>query len=233
MRAGKQTPATRRFFDREAASWSSEYRPSGHMADRIKRFLIALRSLCPGPGEVLDFGCGSGEIAAALADSGWRVAGYDLSPMMIEAARAKWPDRPIEWGTIEPGANLPFPNRRFDIAISSSVLEYLENLPAHLSEIARVLRPGGWYLATIPDMRHPAREAEVRKQLVALNPVLNALTRLTPWRSTYEYLRLSINRHPLSEWSELFRGAGLDPVLPERCEHPLALITARNRPASL
>jgi SAM-dependent methyltransferase len=232
VREGKQTPATRRFFDREAASWSSEYRPTGHMADRIERFLTALRPLCAAPGEILDFGCGTGEIAAALADGGWRVAGCDLSPMMIEAARAKWQDRRIEWGTLEPGANLPFANGRFDVVIASSVLEYLENLPAHLSEIARVLRPGGWYLATVPDMRHPAREAEARKQLVARNPVLNALTRLTPWRSTYEYLRLSINRHVLTQWSELFRSAGLHPMLPERCEHPLALIAAQNRPAS-
>jgi len=58
------------------------------------------------------------------------------------------------------------------------------------------------------------------------------LTRLTPWRSTYEYLRLSINRHSLSEWTDLFRSAGFDPVFPERCEHPLALIAAQKRTAS-
>jgi ubiquinone/menaquinone biosynthesis C-methylase UbiE len=232
VREGKQALATRYFFDREAASWSSEYRPSGHMADRIERFLTTVSRLCPSPGEVLDFGCGSGEIAAALADCGWRVAGRDLSPMMIETARTKWPDRSIEWGTLEPTADLPFANGRFDIAISSSVLEYLQDLPAHLSQIARVVRPGGWYLATVPDMRHPARAAEARKLRFARNPVLNVLTRLTPWRSTYEYLRLSINRHPLSEWADLFRSAGFDPMLPERCEHPLALIAAQKRTAS-
>jgi len=232
VREGKQALAARHFFDREAACWSSEYRPSGHMADRIERFLTTVGRLCPSPGEILDFGCGSGEIAVALADCGWRVAGRDLSPMMIEIARTNWPGRSIEWGTLEPTADLPFADDRFDIAISSSVLEYLQDLPAHLSQIARVVRPGGWYLATVPDMRHPARAVEARKLRFAVNPVLNALTRFTPWRSTYEYLRLSINRQTLSEWAELFCSAGFDSVLPERCEHPLALIAAQKRAAS-
>jgi len=168
-------------------------------------------------------------VAAALADAGWRVAAGDLSPAMIETARNKWPGRAIEWMTLAPSAKLPFADAGFDLVVCSSVLEYIEDLPSHLAEMARVLRPGGWCCVTVPDMRHRARQAETPKRRIALNPALFMLARLSPWRSTYEYLRLSINRFALADWAALFRAAALEPSLPERCEHPLALIAAQRR----
>jgi ubiquinone/menaquinone biosynthesis C-methylase UbiE len=232
MSDDRQTLSTRHFFDRQAASWSSEYRSGGHMADRTMRFLDAVSRHCREPGRVLDFGCGSGEIAASLADAGWQVAACDLSATMIETARDKWPGRAIEWVALSPAATLPFPDAGFDLVVCSSVLEYVDDLPGRLAEMARVLRPDGWCCVTVPDMRHPARQAEAPKRRIALNPALFLLARLSPWRSTYEYLRLSINRFALAEWAALFRAAGLEPVIPERCEHPLALITAQRRRAA-
>ncbi len=232
MSDGRQALSTRHFFDRQAASWSSEYRSGGHMADRSVRFIEAAADRFAAPGKLLDFGCGSGEIAAAFADAGWRVTAGDLSPAMIETAREKWSGRTIDWVTLAPAARLPFTDSGFDLVISSSVLEYVDDLPGRLAEFARVLRPGGWCCVTVPDMRHPARQAEVSKRRIALNPALFLLARLTPWRSTYEYLRLSINRFSLAEWADMFRAADLEPAIPERCEHPLALITAQRRRAA-
>ena len=231
MSNDRQTLSTRHFFDRQAASWPSEYRTGGHMADRTVRFLDAVRRHCPEPGDVLDFGCGSGEIAASLADAGWRVTAADLSAAMIETARSKGSGRAIDFVTLAPGAELPFADGRFDLVVCSSVLEYVDDLPRHLAEMARVLRHGGWCCATVPDMRHPARQAEAAQRRIALNPALFMLARLSPWRSTYEYLRLSINRFALPEWAALFRAAALEPLLPEPCEHPLALVMARRRAA--
>ena len=232
MSDNRQTLSTRRFFDRQAASWSSEYRSGGHMADRAARFRAAAERYFATPGILLDFGCGSGEIAATFAEAGWRVTAGDLSPAMIETARQQWPGRAVEWITLAPGAALPFAEGGFDLVICSSVLEYVGAPARQLAEFARVLRPGGWCCVTVPDMRHSARQAEAPKQRIALNPALFMLARLTPWRSTYEYLRLSINRFTLAEWASLFRAAALEPVVPERCEHPLALITAQRRSAA-
>jgi ubiquinone/menaquinone biosynthesis C-methylase UbiE len=221
-----QSLSTRRFFDRQAAAWPSQYRDGGSMSDRVARFLGAARQLANEPGEALDLGCGSGEIAAAFAEAGWRVTGCDPSPAMIVTARANWPGRPVDWVTLTQGRPLPLPNARFDLVVVSSVLEYVDDLPTMLAEIARVLRPGGFLLATVPDMDHPARRAEEGKRRIALNPLLLALARFTPWRSSYEYLSLSINRLPLGDWAALLRAAGLAPSLPESGQHPLALITA-------
>jgi hypothetical protein len=84
----------------------------------------------------------------------------------------------------------------------------------------------------VPDMRHAARQAETGKRNRALNPLLFPLLRLSPWRSTYEYLRLSINRMPLAEWTALFRAVGLELTAPIDCEHPLALVMARREIAA-
>jgi ubiquinone/menaquinone biosynthesis C-methylase UbiE len=222
-----QTRSTRLFFDREAASWASEYRSGGHMSDRTARFLDAARDKLAHPGHVLDLGCGSGEIAAAFADAGWRVTACDLSPRMIETARARWPTKRIDWVALAQGDRLPFAAEQFDLLVCSSVLEYVDDLPVYLAEISRVLRPGGWCCATVPDMRHATRQAEAPKRRIALNPLLFGLARLSPWHSTYEYLRLSINRFPLPDWAARFRAAGLKPAAAPGCEHPLALIVAQ------
>jgi ubiquinone/menaquinone biosynthesis C-methylase UbiE len=232
MSGDNQTLSTRRYFDREAASWANEYRSGGNMADRIARFLDPTLDKFLEPGRVLDLGCGSGEIAAAFADAGWRVTACDLSPRMIETARARWPSKRIEWVVLAPGSKLPFAAERFDLVVCSSVLEYVDNLPAYLAEMARVLRRGGWCCATVPDMRHDARQGEVARRRIALNPLLFRLALMSPWRSTYEYLRLSINRISLREWAALFRAATLDPAIPQDCEHPLALIMAQRRRAT-
>jgi ubiquinone/menaquinone biosynthesis C-methylase UbiE len=232
MSGDEQTRSTRDFFDREAASWAAEYRPGGHMADRASRFLDAARAQFDKPGRILDLGCGSGEIAAAFAAAGWQVTACDLSQRMIETARRRWSGEPIAWVALDNGKRLPFPSGQFDLLVCSSVLEYVGELAGYLAEIARVVRPGGWCCATVPDMRHAARQAETGKRNRALNPLLFPLLRLSPWRSTYEYLRLSINRMPLAEWTALFRAVGLELTAPIDCEHPLALVMARREIAA-
>lgn len=230
MSEPRQTLSTRRFFDQEAVTWSDQYRSGGHMADRIERFLDAIKSRGPTPGRVLDLGCGTGEIARALAQRGWQVTACDISAGMIETAKRRTGGPALEWLVLEPGKGLPFPNERFEVVVSSSVLEYVADLPLHLAETARVLKPGGWYFATVPDMRHPARQAEDAKRRRIANPLWFRLLRLSPWRATYIYLSLSINRLPLPRWASLMKNAGLAAIVPDRCDHPLALIAAQRHP---
>jgi ubiquinone/menaquinone biosynthesis C-methylase UbiE len=224
--------STRRFFDREAATWANQYRSGGHMADRIARFLGVVGERCRAPARILDVGCGSGEIARAFAQQGWQVTGCDISAGMIETARQHAGAPTLEWVILEPGRGLPFPNESFDAVVSSSVLEYVSDLPSHLAEIVRVLRPGGWYFATVPDMRHPARHAEEAKRRRVSHSLWFQLLRLSPWRANYVYLRLSINRFALPGWASLMQSAGLATIAPEHCDHPLALIVAQRQPVA-
>ena len=57
------------------------------MAERVERFASVLQSHVALGESVLDFGCGTGEIAKGLADRGWAVTGCDGSEEMLERAR--------------------------------------------------------------------------------------------------------------------------------------------------
>ncbi len=103
--------------------------------------------LAPAPGErLLDVGVGPGLLALDLArlvgESG-RLVGLDLAPAMITAAAARLKDLPQAEVGIGDAAALDLPDAAFDAAVSTQVYEYVPEMPRALSELHRVLRPGG------------------------------------------------------------------------------------------
>src|SRR5437879_4662959 len=117
--------ATQKYFERLAASWGAKYAPGGGMLPRVQQFLDVLLETCPVPADVLDFGCGTGEIALACAQSGYRVSGIDMSPRMIEAAQTLDPHHLVGFTVLsnpEP-LQLPFAPASFDAIVASSVFE--------------------------------------------------------------------------------------------------------------
>ena len=108
-----------------------------------------------GPAHLLDVGCGTGGHAVELARRGHRVTGVDLSPHMIEIARAKAADKPnaefIDWHVAD--ARSFSVSRQFDAAIMMfAVLGYLnsnQDVLAALSNIRRHLRPGAVFACDI------------------------------------------------------------------------------------
>jgi ubiquinone/menaquinone biosynthesis C-methylase UbiE len=226
MKPLDQTGATRDFFERRAVEWSDQYAPNGGMSDRVQRFLGPLRERVGTGMPILDLGCGTGEIARAAQS--WTVTAADLSPSMLAEARRQPSAANIAWIPLD-GKRLPFADRQFVAVLSSSVLEYIEDLPNHLAEVARVLDEGGWYFATVPDPRHPIRQAERRKQRLARCEPIFGLVRHTRWRSDFEYLRLSINRFALEEWQAQLARVGLAVDDIGANSHPLFLIAAQKR----
>jgi len=97
--------------------------------------------------DVLDLGCAGGFMAEALADRGARVTGIDPAAEAIEAARAhaRQTARPISYD-VGVGEALPYPSAAFDAVVCVDVLEHVADLDKVLSEVARVLRPGGRFL---------------------------------------------------------------------------------------
>jgi len=214
------------YFDRQSSTWPAQYE-SGLIADRCNRFVSALRSCLHSGDRVLDVGCGSGEIAARAAAEGWRVVGCDISERMLSAASARRDGGRVSWVRLpRDSASLPFGSSSFDAAYSSSVLEYVADVGAHLAEIARVLAAGGTYAATVPDMRHPVRGAERSRLRVARFGPAMAMLRRTRWGPQFEYLLTSVNRWSLEEWRDRFRRAGLVVAQLPPCEDPLALLIA-------
>ncbi|GAA4955158.1 class I SAM-dependent methyltransferase [Streptomonospora halophila] len=102
--------------------------------------------LDPRPGErILDAGCGTGDLAATLADAGAEVVGIDSSPEMIDRARERFPHLDLRVADLrsldlEPG---------FDAVLSNAVLHWIPEAGAAAAGIARALRPGGRLVAEL------------------------------------------------------------------------------------
>ena len=115
--------------------------------DVVQQRAEVLALLAAQPGErVLDIGSGPGFLLASLADAvgpGGAVHGLDRSAPMNAVARDLIATR--TWATIDEGdaVELPYPDGAFDAAVSTQVYEYVADLPRALSELRRVLRPGG------------------------------------------------------------------------------------------
>ena len=93
--------------------------------------------------DLLDVGCGTGPMIELLSKAygDLRMTGLDLTPDMIEAARAKRiPNARFLVGDSE---NLPFENDSFDAVICSNSFHHYPNPQAFFDGVARVLRPGG------------------------------------------------------------------------------------------
>lgn len=113
----------------------------------------ALLGLLPSHWTVADLGCGTGQVAAALAPCVSRVIGVDRSAEMLEAAAAR--TRELANVELRPGdlESLPLDDARCDAAVMVLVLAYLPDPAAALAEAARILRPGG-RLVILDLLRH-------------------------------------------------------------------------------
>ena len=97
---------------------------------------------------VLDIGCGAGVdslVAAHLVGAGGRVVGLDVTPAMVERARASLSRLDLANVTFEVGEAeaLPFPDNDFDAVISNGVFNLTLDKEKALQEAHRVLKPGG------------------------------------------------------------------------------------------
>jgi len=110
----------------------------------LARFDYFVGRLPGGTRRVLDAGCGTGILAAHVADHVARVVGLDVSSAMLAVARARRAElgkKNVEFvaGSAEA---IPFANASFDAVISSAAL-YNTKLDVSLPELRRVVRPGG------------------------------------------------------------------------------------------
>jgi SAM-dependent methyltransferase len=97
---------------------------------------------------VLDAGCGSGPLSAALRAKGAIVTGFDGSPAMIKLARQRLGEN-ADLHVADLGRPLPFADSAFDDVVVSLVLHYLRDWAAPLAELRRVLKPGGRLLLSV------------------------------------------------------------------------------------
>jgi SAM-dependent methyltransferase len=103
----------------------------------------ALRAMLPGPGggPVIDVGCGEGRAARELVNLGYqRIVGVERSPTLAAAAAAASPEAPILIGD---AAALPVADASAGLVLACMSLLDVDDFTGAVSEIGRVLRPGG------------------------------------------------------------------------------------------
>jgi len=101
------------------------------------------------PLKILDVGCGTGGTMDRLRPLGL-VVGLDLEPLALEFSH----NRGHRSLTLGSATALPFATNSFDLVVALDVLEHIPDHQTAAREIARVLRPGGLLLATVPAYQH-------------------------------------------------------------------------------
>jgi ubiquinone/menaquinone biosynthesis C-methylase UbiE len=157
-----------RFFTRASTVWEDNY--TGRAGDyRVHFFAQRRERVLQALGEVsgrsvLDMGCASGDLTFALALSGARPVGADLTKGMVaraEVRRREAPDSLREAAGrvafVQADAeNIPFPDQSFDCVTCIGVLEYVPDDAKGARELFRVLKPGGRLVITAPHRHSPA-----------------------------------------------------------------------------
>jgi demethylmenaquinone methyltransferase/2-methoxy-6-polyprenyl-1,4-benzoquinol methylase len=149
------------------------------------------------PGDlVLDACCGTGDLALADARAGGRrVTGLDFSEPMLERARRKGAqvtDCYLEWVRGDLLA-LPFEDGSFDAATVGFGVRNVEDIPAALRELRRVLRPGG--RVGVLEITRP-RGFLRHFYVIWFDRIVPLLGRVLPGGAAYTYLPASVRRFP-------------------------------------
>ncbi len=118
----------------------------GNLAANLD-FLDQTGLLRPGA-RVLEIGTGRGTLLHELLSRGVDVVGIDASADRVREARARYGPLPVQQAS---GTALPYADATFDVVMSFDVFEHIPDSDAHLSEVRRALKPGGWYLLQTPN----------------------------------------------------------------------------------
>jgi SAM-dependent methyltransferase len=114
----------------------------GHPPEHLWRFVHEL----PEAEHALDLGCGDGRLTKALRAN--TVTAADVSAVALRRAAPQLPD--AELVSVEPDQPLPFVDGEFELVVCTETIEHIRDVQLFLSEVRRVLRPGGGLALTTP-----------------------------------------------------------------------------------
>ena len=158
---------------------------------------------------VLEVGCGTAALAAALAMRGADVVASDVSLRWLALARKRLENSPVQLVACAAEA-LPFGDEGFDVVAASDVIEHVEDPSRFVAEAARVLRPGGVLFLATPNRFSLGLEPHVRLWGVGYLPRGLAERYVRAARKTsYSHVHLLSAR----ALERLLRSHGLEPEI--------------------
>lgn len=213
----------RALFDQIAENYDAmnQVMSAGQWSRWHKQF-VAMTEFAPGE-RILDVACGTGDLSmldAAQVMPGGSVVGIDISEGMMEVGRKRIAQTPykdaivMEWGNV---MELKYADNSFDGATMGWAMRNVSSIPKTLSEIYRVLKPGGRFVCL--------EAAKPYSKLIRLGFFLywKTLLPLIDWAVVkagrqakvrpYTYLSRSLDNYPFpNELEQLFRDAGFQQV---------------------
>jgi ubiquinone/menaquinone biosynthesis C-methylase UbiE len=165
----------RQDWNRVAAAWEKWDRLFEEQIGYLNHRLVADARVRSGYA-VLDLGSGTGYpalLAAQMVGSSGSVIGIDLAADMLAAAERKARRLGLTNIAFQVGdaSILPFGSAAFDAVISRFCLMFLPDVPQALAEIARVLKPGRWFAATV--WSSPEGNPAIALSLAAVKKVID------------------------------------------------------------
>ncbi len=133
-------------------SWQQDYLAKYYSAasgwtDGNVVFHNLLRSMIPQDGEILEIGAGPNNVTSDLLATLGRVTGVDIDPDVQN-------NTALAAAHVLDGEAYPFDDNTFDACVSNYVIEHVADPAGHLTEIGRVLKPGGVYIFRTPNFWH-------------------------------------------------------------------------------
>jgi SAM-dependent methyltransferase len=164
--------------DEKAWGWSSA---AGKIrAERRARFLTEAAALAPGV-QALELGCGTGEFTTRLVESGCELTAVDISEASVARCRARVQGRAdVVVGNVETAEGLA--GREFDAIVGVSVLHHID-LDACLGSVFPLLRPGGRFAFSEPNILNPQVWAE--RRFAWLRRIRHVLPHEVAFRASY------------------------------------------------
>lgn len=139
---GKSTEEIKRYYEKCFCKPESRY--SRMMRDLIKDGYIDENS------SVLDYGCGTGIVSHYIYQKyHCKVDAVDISHEVINGAEKTWKKDDIRWITMD---QFDFPKQRYDLIISSQVIEHIHNVGNYLNVINYMLKQNGHLLIGTPNV---------------------------------------------------------------------------------
>lgn len=211
-----QQPKVDLYFESVALEWRQLYRNRDLKSEIFSyRQAVALNwiaeSVSLKNADVLDVGCGAGPATVALAQRGARVKAIDTVARMVNLTQQ---------GASEAGVNnlveasvadvhsLNFANDSFEAAVVIGVIYWLHSPTQALTEVFRVLKPGG-YLVVSADNAHRLTYAADPAHLpwiLAVRRRVGCLLRRLGWRK--DAASIPVNRYSTEEFDELLASVG-------------------------